>query len=97
MSRMARHAEPEVEWKPRTTLGMMVSSGKIKTMEEIFENGLRIQVRVKREEIQWCFGRLAVRGGPFVIRQRAEELKTKLKPTTQHKRALSRYPRGGKS
>ncbi len=43
MSRMARQGEPEAEWKPRTTLGMMVSSGKIKSMEEIFENGLRIQ------------------------------------------------------
>ncbi len=43
MSRMARQGESEIEWKPRTTLGMMVASGKIKTMEEIFENGLRIQ------------------------------------------------------
>ncbi len=40
MSRMARQGESEIEWKPRTTLGMMVASGKIKTMEEIFENGL---------------------------------------------------------
>src|SRR6476661_10451835 len=43
MSRMARQGESESEWKPRTTLGMMVASGKIKSMEEIFENGLRIQ------------------------------------------------------
>src|SRR6478736_7737148 len=43
MSRMARQAETESEWKPRTTLGMMVANGKVKSMEEIFENGLRIQ------------------------------------------------------
>ena len=43
MSRMARREEAEVEWKPRTTLGMMVASGKINSMEQIFENGMRIQ------------------------------------------------------
>lgn len=43
LSRMARPSEPEVEWKPRTTLGVMVSSGKINSMEQIFENGMRIQ------------------------------------------------------
>src|ERR687889_2490661 len=43
MSRMARREEAEVEWKPRTTLGIMVASGKINSMEQIFENGMRIQ------------------------------------------------------
>jgi len=43
MSRMARREDTEVEWKPRTTLGMMVASGKINSMEQIFENGMRIQ------------------------------------------------------
>lgn len=43
MSRMARQIDSEVEWKPRTTLGIMVSNGKINTMEQIFENGMRIQ------------------------------------------------------
>lgn len=43
LSRMARPSESEIEWKPRTTLGMMVSSGKINSMEQIFENGMRIQ------------------------------------------------------
>lgn len=40
---MSRQSEPEVEWKPRTTLGIMVASGKINSMEQIFENGMRIQ------------------------------------------------------
>lgn len=43
MSRMGRQIDSEVEWKPRTTLGIMVSNGKINTMEQIFENGMRIQ------------------------------------------------------
>ena len=43
MSRMSRPNETEVEWKPRTTLGIMVASGKINSMEQIFENGMRIQ------------------------------------------------------
>lgn len=43
MSRYSRQNEPEIEWKPRTTLGMMVSSGKISSMEQIYENGMRIQ------------------------------------------------------
>src|ERR671912_492745 len=43
MSRMSRPSEPEVEWKPRTTLGIMVASGKINSMEQIFENVMRIQ------------------------------------------------------
>src|ERR687889_1597129 len=43
MSRMARQGESEAEWKPRTTLGIMVASGKINSMEQIFENGMRIQ------------------------------------------------------
>lgn len=33
----------QVEWKPRTTLGQMVLAGKITSMDQIYENGLRIQ------------------------------------------------------
>src|SRR5512145_619694 len=35
--------EKQVEWKPRTTLGIMVAGGKITSMEQVFENGMRIQ------------------------------------------------------
>lgn len=35
--------EKQVEWKPRTTLGIMVAGGKISSMEQVFENGMRIQ------------------------------------------------------
>jgi small subunit ribosomal protein S5 len=35
--------EAQAEWKPRTTLGNMVLSGKIDSMDQIYENGLRIQ------------------------------------------------------
>ncbi len=35
--------EKQVEWKPRTTLGQMVTSGKITSMDQIYENGMRIQ------------------------------------------------------
>jgi small subunit ribosomal protein S5 len=35
--------EQQVEWKPRTTLGQMVLAGKINSMDQIYENGLRIQ------------------------------------------------------
>lgn len=35
--------EQQVEWKPRTTLGQMVLAGKISSMDQIYENGLRIQ------------------------------------------------------
>lgn len=34
---------PQEEWKPRTTLGSMVLSGKINSMEQVYENGMRIQ------------------------------------------------------
>lgn len=45
---MSRHWSPsreqqQVEWKPRTTLGSMVLSGKINSMDQVYENGLRIQ------------------------------------------------------
>src|SRR6187200_3099517 len=43
MSRISRHQEQQIEWKPRTTLGMMVASGKINSMDEVYENGMRIQ------------------------------------------------------
>ncbi|HEX9678311.1 30S ribosomal protein S5 [Nitrososphaera sp.] len=42
MSRFSRQ-EQQVEWKPRTTLGQMVLAGKINSMDQIYENGLRIQ------------------------------------------------------
>jgi small subunit ribosomal protein S5 len=40
---MSRYKQEQVEWKPRTTLGMMVASGRITSMEEVYENGMRIQ------------------------------------------------------
>ena len=43
MSRYSRQQEEHVEWNPRTTLGMMVASGKISSMDQIYENGMRIQ------------------------------------------------------
>ena len=45
MSRMYQSSrdEAQAEWKPRTTLGNMVLSGKINSMDQIYENGLRIQ------------------------------------------------------
>ena len=35
--------EQEEQWIPRTKLGMMVNTGKITAMKEIYENGYRIQ------------------------------------------------------
>ncbi|MGI0024497.1 MAG: 30S ribosomal protein S5, partial [Nitrososphaera sp.] len=35
--------QQQVEWKPRTTLGSMVLAGKINSMDQIYENGMRIQ------------------------------------------------------
>src|ERR671934_962563 len=35
--------QQQSEWKPRTTLGSMVLSGKINSMDQIYENGMRIQ------------------------------------------------------
>ena len=35
--------EHRAEWKPRTTLGSLVASGKINSMDEVYENGMRIQ------------------------------------------------------
>jgi small subunit ribosomal protein S5 len=43
MSRPTRHQEQEVIWKPRTTLGMMVAEGKVSSMDQIYENGMRVQ------------------------------------------------------
>ena len=43
MSRYSRQQEERIEWKPRTTLGMQVTSGKITSMDQIYENGMRIQ------------------------------------------------------
>src|SRR5215467_15481899 len=45
MSRMYQSSrdEAQAEWKPRTTLGSMVLSGKINSMDQVYENGLRIQ------------------------------------------------------
>ena len=42
MSHFARQ-EQQAEWRPRTTLGQMVLEGKINSMDQIYENGLRIQ------------------------------------------------------
>ena len=38
-----RREEKQIEWKPRTTLGVLVAGGKISSMEQVFENGMRIQ------------------------------------------------------
>jgi len=38
-----RQQAPQAEWKPRTSLGLLVSTGKIKSMDEVYENGMRIQ------------------------------------------------------
>ena len=35
--------QQQVEWKPRTTLGAQVMAGKITSMDQIYENGMRIQ------------------------------------------------------
>ncbi len=43
MSRFPRPQERQADWQPRTTLGKMVSTGKISSMDEILENGMRIQ------------------------------------------------------
>ena len=43
MSRSSRRQEHHVEWKPRTTLGYEVASGKINSMDQVYENGMRIQ------------------------------------------------------
>jgi small subunit ribosomal protein S5 len=43
MSRYSPSQQQQVEWKPRTTLGMMVLAGKIASMDQIYENGMRIQ------------------------------------------------------
>jgi len=39
----SRQQTPQAEWKPRTSLGLLVSTGKIKSMDEVYENGMRIQ------------------------------------------------------
>jgi len=38
-----RSIEEKPEWKPRTKLGMLVATNKITSMDEVFENGYRIQ------------------------------------------------------
>ena len=44
MSQMSSSArQHQAEWKPRTSLGSMVMAGKINSMEQIYENGMRIQ------------------------------------------------------
>jgi small subunit ribosomal protein S5 len=43
MSRYSPSQQQQVEWKPRTTLGAQVQAGKITTMDQIYENGMRIQ------------------------------------------------------
>jgi len=39
----SRQQAPQAEWKPPTSLGLLVSTGKIKSMDEVYENGMRIQ------------------------------------------------------
>src|ERR671930_2209926 len=43
MSRQYSGSQQQAEWKPRTTLGSMVLAGKITSMHQIYENGMRIQ------------------------------------------------------
>ena len=38
-----RREEQISEWKPRTKLGILVAEGKIKSVDEVFENGYRVQ------------------------------------------------------
>jgi small subunit ribosomal protein S5 len=38
-----RSQEQPSTWKPRTELGIMVAEGKINSMDQIYENGMRIQ------------------------------------------------------
>jgi small subunit ribosomal protein S5 len=38
-----RSQEQQSTWKPRTELGIMVAEGKINSMDQIYENGMRIQ------------------------------------------------------
>ena len=38
-----RRDEQVTVWKPRTALGQMVIENKISSMEQIYENGMRIQ------------------------------------------------------
>src|SRR5256885_6735486 len=38
-----REEEKQVPWVPRTRLGKMVSEGKITSLEEIFQQGLKIR------------------------------------------------------
>ncbi|MDQ3837778.1 MAG: 30S ribosomal protein S5 [Thermoproteota archaeon] len=43
MSRYSKPQQQVSEWKPRTSLGSLVLEGKINSMEEVYENGMRIQ------------------------------------------------------
>ena len=43
MSRYSPSQQQQVEWRPRTTLGNQVLAGKITSMDQIYENGMRIQ------------------------------------------------------
>jgi small subunit ribosomal protein S5 len=38
-----RSQEQQSTWRPRTELGIMVAEGKINSMDQIYENGMRIQ------------------------------------------------------
>lgn len=38
-----RRERPEEEWKPRTELGKLVQQGKVATLDEVFERGMRIR------------------------------------------------------
>ena len=39
----SRNTDQATVWKPRTALGQMVIENKISSMEQIYENGFRIQ------------------------------------------------------
>jgi len=38
-----KSVEEKPEWKPKTKLGMLVATNKINSMDEVFENGYRVQ------------------------------------------------------
>ena len=43
MSRQSRYAPQQEPWVPKTRLGSLVSTGKIASLDEIFENGWRLK------------------------------------------------------
>jgi small subunit ribosomal protein S5 len=43
MSRQSRYAPQQQPWVPKTRLGSLVSTGKVTSLDEIFENGWRLK------------------------------------------------------